>query len=128
MDSRYEFYFSNRLHDNMPSVWEWYFISNIDYLLFDYKSKRFIIIELKTRLNQLTKWQRLMYNLLHKRFIYSNWIDWYMYMWTYLVSFNWDNFSDWNVYLEWSKIQKQKVTEEDLIYFITKLLRRWQYM
>ena len=123
MTSKYEEYFSNWLNSNMPKVSEWYFISNIDYLLFNHRSKKFILIELKTQANNLTVWQKNMYNMLHKRFIATNWTDWYNYIWTYLITFNWANFSDWFVSIKGNLINKNRVEEDELQKILIRLLK-----
>ena len=49
--SKYEQFFSNRLHDNLPDSAHGVIISNIDFVICDYQTKKFIIVELKTKGN-----------------------------------------------------------------------------
>lgn len=121
--SKYETFFSNWLSENMPPVSNWYFISNIDYLLFNYFTKKFVLLELKTRWNNITEWQKNMYNMLHKRLSATNWTDWYIYIWTYLITFTWDDFYDWIVSVKWSWINRVNLQEYEL-----KSLLKWLLM
>ena len=121
---RYEFYFNNWLYDNLPPSDKWLVIQDIDFVLQNYKTKRFLIIELKTKGNLLTDCQKSFYNMLHKRLVNSN-NDWYMFVWTYLIEFEWTTFEDWNVYLSWSNQEKTMVFQDSLHEFLSDKL--WLY-
>jgi hypothetical protein len=47
--SKYEQFFSNWLFASLPSSSEGTIISNIDYVICDYQTKKFFLLELKTR-------------------------------------------------------------------------------
>lgn len=47
--SKYEQFFSNWLFTNLPSSSEGTIISNIDFVICDYKTKKFFLLELKTK-------------------------------------------------------------------------------
>ncbi len=73
--SRYEQFFSNRLFNNLPESSKGVIISNIDFVICNYLTKKFIIIELKTHWKQMESRQKWLYNMLHKRLKYSDKID-----------------------------------------------------
>lgn len=110
MNNKYESFFSNWLFNNLPESSEWMVIQDIDYVLQNFKTKRFIFIELKTRKNELTSAQRSFYSMLHKRMIKSNEInDWWKFIWTHLIQFEKDNFDDWYVLLNWKMINEYQL-------------------
>jgi len=113
--SKYEQFFSNRLFSNLPSSSEGTIISNIDYVICDYKTKKFFLLELKTRGNQMQQRQKWLYNMLHKRLLRTNkWVDDWTFVWTYCVSFAWTNFYDGPVTIQWTGIIKKTIDEETL--------------
>lgn len=122
MESKYEFYFSNRLSESLPDSKSWVIISNIDYMIFNYHSKKFMMIELKTNWREMDKRQRNMYNMLHNRFMKTNSQDWYEFVWTFLITFAWENWSDWFVFIEWTWTKKRRIDEESLKYLFTDIL------
>lgn len=101
MPNKYEKYFSNWIFDNLPTSDMWLIVQDIDFVLQNYQKKRFMIIELKTRWNQLTYPQKQLYNMLHKRLVRSDHTDDWTYCWTYSLCFAWDDFNDWSVTLNW---------------------------
>lgn len=122
MESSYEIFFSDWLHKNMPSSQEWFSISNIDYVICNYHSKKFIMIELKTYWKEMKLWQKKFYNMIHKRFMATNWLDWYKFIWTYLITFNQINFDDWFVFIEWTWILRRRINENNLKNFLIDIL------
>jgi hypothetical protein len=113
--SKYEQFFSNRLFSNLPKSSEGVIISNIDFVVCDYKMKKFILIELKTKWNQMQQRQKNLYNMIHKRLMRTNeWVDNRTFVWTYCICFEWTNFEDWWVTIEWTNILKKPVDEQTL--------------
>lgn len=100
---------------NLPSSTEGTIISNIDYVICDYKTKKFFLLELKTRGNQMKPRQRWLYNMIHKRLRRTNeGVDDRKFVWTYCVSFAWTNFYDGPVTIEGTNIIKKTIDEETL--------------
>ena len=121
--SKYEQFFSNRLFSNLPSSSEGTIISNIDYVICDYKTKKFFLLELKTRGNQMQQRQRNLYNMIHKRLRRTNeWVDDWKFVWTFCVQFSWTNFYDGPVTIQWTNIIKKQVDEETLKCMLYSLL------
>ena len=113
--SKYEQFFSNRLHDNLPDSAHGVIISNIDFVICDYQTKKFIIIELKTKWNQMQPRQKNLYNMLHKRLMHTNeWFDDRTFVWTYCICFEWTTFQDGWVTIQWTNILKKPVDEDTL--------------
>lgn len=121
--SKYEQFFSNRLFSSLPSSAEGTIISNIDYVICDYKTKKFFLLELKTRWNQMPQRQKNLYNTIHKRLRRTNeWVDDWKFVWTFCVQFAWTNFYDWPVTIHWTNILKKQVDEETLKCILYSLL------
>jgi hypothetical protein len=121
--SKYEQFFSNRLFASLPSSSEWTIISNIDYVICDYKTKKFFLLELKTRWNQMKDRQKWLYNMIHKRLWRTNeWVDDWKFVGTYCVCFAWTNFYDWPVTIQGTNVRKKQVDEETLKCLLYQLL------
>jgi hypothetical protein len=56
--SKYESFFQNRLFSNLPKSSEGVIISNIDFVICNYKTKKFILVELKTKGNEMKPRQK----------------------------------------------------------------------
>lgn len=121
--SRYEQFFSNWLFHNLPKSSEGVVISNIDFIITDYRTKKFFLLELKTRWNQMQTRQKNLYNMIHKRLWRTNeWVDDRKFVWTFCVQFAWTNFYDWPVIIHWTNIRKKQVDEETLKCLLYQLL------
>lgn len=113
--SKYEQFFSNWLFTNLPKSSEGTIISNIDYVICDYKTKKFFLLELKTNGNQMKYRQKSLYNMIHKRLRRTNkGVDDWTFVWTYCICFAWTNFDDGLVTIQWTNIIKKPIDEETL--------------
>ena len=118
--SKYETFFQNRLFNNLPESSKGVIISNIDFVICNYLTKKFIIIELKTHWKQMESRQKWLYNMLHKRLKYSDKIDDRSFEWTYCITFDWEDFLE-PVTIKWTNIKEKQVDEVDLkniLYFL----------
>lgn len=121
--SKYEQFFSNWLFSSLPSSSEGTIISNIDYVICDYKTKKFFLLELKTKGNQMQQRQKNLYNMIHKRLRRTNeGVDDWKFVWTFCVQFAWTNFYDGPVTIRWTNILKKQVDEETLKCILYSLL------
>lgn len=121
--SKYEQFFSNWLFASLPSSSEGTIISNIDYVICDYKTKKFFLLELKTRWNEMQPRQKNLYNMIHKRLRRTNeGVDDWKFVWTFCVQFSGTNFYDWPVTIRWTNIRKKQVDEETLKCILYSLL------
>lgn len=120
--SKYEQYFSNRLHENLPPSSEGIVISNIDFVICNYETKKFILLELKTCWKTMERRQRWLYNMLHKRLMYADNIDEWKFMWTFLVTFEGKTFQDGSVWIEGSNLKSTYIFDQELKDFIYNLI------
>jgi len=94
-----------KLPDSKTGFW----VNDIDYIIYDQKFKKLMILEIKTRNYQPANWQKQMLNNLHKWLTKGMDIDW-KYLGIHLIVFENTNFSDGAVYFD-----NQLITEQDLI-------------
>lgn len=114
--SKYEQFFSNWLHANLPKSAYWTLISNIDFIIWDYKTKKFYLVELKTHWNYMRTRQKNLYNMLYRRLSFCNdkGLDSRTFVWCYCITFEGSNFQDWRVRIQGSWIRNKTVDEETL--------------
>lgn len=114
--SKYEQFFSNRLHENLPKSAYGTLISNIDFIIGDYKTKKFYLVELKTHWNYMRQRQKNLYNMLYKRLNFCNdkGLDSRTFVWCYCITFEGSNFKDWKVRIQGTWIRNKTVDEETL--------------
>lgn len=115
MDNEYERFFSNWISKNLPPSNKWCYVTDIDFYISNYFTKKFMFLEIKTKWKKIDKWQRNMYNMIHRRLSNNNIRDWWTYVWTNLLEFNWENFYDWKVFLNKNEIDEYKLKE--FLYF-----------
>lgn len=108
--TKYEQFLSNWLYEHLPESSEWTLISDIDFIICNYKTKRFMLLELKTRWAEIKKWQRDLYKMLHNR-LRASFDDWWTYTWVHLIKFQWDNFYDWEVTLDWDRVNEYELQQ-----------------
>lgn len=112
MRNSYETFISNRIFNSLPTAKEWLVVQDLDFIFSNYKKKKFMFLEVKTRNNQLSYPQRAFYSMMHKSLIKTQMHNWREYTWTHLLRFENNNFDDWVVELDWNAI-----TESELIHF-----------
>ena len=101
--------FSGWIRDKLPSSSTGFMVTDIDFCLFNYKTKKFMIIEIKTRGAIISDWQRNFYRMLNR------WIkkgidkDW-QYKGIHLIQFENTNFKDGKCFFD-----KKEITESELI-------------
>lgn len=101
------------MHDNLPKSTEWTLISNIDFIIANYKTKKFIMVELKTHWKGMEQRQKWLYNMLHKRLMKGNDLDDRTFVGTYLISFMGEDFTD-QVWIKGTDIKRKQIDEETL--------------
>jgi len=107
--------FSNYLDDYMPKSIEWMFISDVDYVLYNTKTKRFLMLEIKTLWNEMKPWQREIYWEIHKRLMLTNKQSHMKFVWTYLIEFNWKDWNDDLVYISGTEIKEKTIIYQDTL-------------
>ena len=103
--------FSSWIRDKLPDSSTGFLVSDIDFVLFNYKTKKVAIVEVKTRNADLKRWQKEFYRNLH------NWIkngvsDGWVYKGIYVIQFENTCFDDGICYLNYKPVSEQKIIEE----------------
>lgn len=121
-NNKYEREFSNFIKDSLPSSSEWMWVTDIDFVLYNKATKKFCMIELKTRGNTMKEWQKEIYWEIHRRLKHTNSKSSMQYVWTYCVEFDWENFEDWRVWIYGSGIKKTEVFRYTLSDFLNSVI------
>jgi hypothetical protein len=86
-NNRYEREFSNFIFESLPTSSEGMWVTDIDFVLYNKTSKKFCMIELKTRGNIMKEWQKEIYRDIHKRLVDTNSKSKMKFIGTYCVEF-----------------------------------------
>lgn len=111
--SKYETFFQNRLFSNLPKSSDGVIISNIDFVICNYETKKFILVELKTKGNEMKPRQKWLYNMIHKRLMHTNDLDDRSFEGTYCIRFMGETFAD-PVFIQGTNIKEKRIDEETL--------------
>lgn len=101
--------FSGWIRKSLPDSNTGFLVSDLDFILFNYKAKTIMLIEIKTRNTTLKEWQRRLFANLDK------WIkkgidnDW-LYFGYHIIKFEYTFFNDGKVFFD-----NKEVTEKELI-------------
>jgi hypothetical protein len=102
--------FSAWIRNNLPESKTGYFVSDLDFVLYNYKAKKLMMLEIKTRNAEPKYWQKLMWDNMDK------WIkngideDWTYYGFFY-VKFENTFFNDGRCYLNGKEISELDLKE-----------------
>lgn len=111
-----ELEFSQWIRDELPSSKTAFMVSDLDFILWNYRSKRMMFIEVKTNSHDVFKFQRIMFTQMAKWI--QRGIDQYRDGWSFLgyheIVFERKNFQDGKCWLN-----KREVTEQQLIEFLS---------
>jgi len=105
--------FSGWIRKNLPDSATGFLVSDLDFILFNYKTKKIMLLEIKTRGIYPKTWQGKLFNNLDK------WIkngidkDW-QYLGFYLLRFENTFFMDGKCFL-----RDKEISEEELITFLS---------
>lgn len=121
-DNKYERSFSNFIKDALPSSTEWMWVTDIDFVLYNVTTKKFCMIELKTRWNTMWEWQKMIYRDIHRRLLMTNKNSEMKFVWTFCVEFEWTDFHDGRVWIQWTWIKKTEVYQMTLSDFLNSTL------
>ena|SRR5690554_2257954 len=101
--------FSSWVRQKLPDSSTGFMATDVDFFLYNYKTKDIVILEIKTRNGSVKKWQRIFYKNLNK-WIKNGISDDWTYHGVYLLQFEKTCFEDGKCYLN-----KNEITEDDLI-------------
>jgi len=111
--------FNQWIRDNLPNSSTGFAVTDIDFILFNYKTRKLMVVEVKTRNKIIETWQKIFYEDFHRWL--KNGIDsGYHYRGAYLIRFENTSFNDGKCYITSfeKKITKQ-VSERGLIKFLS---------
>ena len=83
-------------------------VTDLDFLLYNYKTKKIMFMEVKTRHCELKRWQKIIFRNLH------NWVkkgideDW-TYQGYHLIQFENTNFEDGKVFFDYIESNEEKI-------------------
>lgn len=101
------------VREKLPDSFTGFCASDIDLVLWNYNTKRFMIIEVKTRNQKIKKYQYIMWEKLNK-WLKCSVNDGWEYLGFHLITFKNLSFDDGAVFLD-----KKEVSEADLIKFLS---------
>lgn len=102
--------FSAWVRENLPDSSTGYMASDLDFIFWNYKTKKVMLIEIKTRNADVKTWQKIMWSNIDKWI--KNGID---SNWTYLgfnfIQFERTNFEDGRCYLNGNEISELELIQ-----------------
>lgn len=99
--------FSGWIRENLPDSATGYLVTDLDFILFNWKTKKIMLLEVKQYKKQIRMWQKKLYQLLHTALSRGLPKD-VEYLGTHLITFEKNDFKN-NVWFD-----KSVVTEEQL--------------
>jgi hypothetical protein len=105
--------FSQWIKDNLPDSNAGYYVSDIDFVLYDTVTTRCMLVESKQYGKTMASWQRLLYDRLSSWLIRGKDKGWEFYGY-HVVTFENTNFDDGKV-----KFDGKEVTEQELIDYLS---------
>jgi hypothetical protein len=108
-----ELIFSKWIRNNLPDSSTGFMVTDLDFILYNYKAKKIMFLEVKTRNKELPFWQRTVFNQLSKWVEKGIDTDWDFFGF-HLITFSNTFFNNGIVYLD-----GKKITEKELIDFLT---------
>jgi hypothetical protein len=100
--------FSGWVRENLPDSSTGYMASDLDFIFWNYKTKKVMFIEIKTRGCNIKTWQKNMWYNLNKWIIKGIDKDW-QYLGFYLIQFEKTNFNDGKCFLNGKEINEQEL-------------------
>ena len=102
--------FSKWIRENLPDSKLGFLVSDLDFILCNYKTKKVMLLEIKTHNKEQSLWQKILFANLDKwimKGIYPNW----QYLGFHIIMFENTNFNDGLVFFD-----NEEITEKELIY------------
>lgn len=107
--------FSQWVRDNLPDSSFGFLVTDLDFILYNYNTKRVMLLEIKTKNTNLKEWQKIIFNNL-SRWIKNGINDNWDFLGFNVVKFQNTFFDDGECYLN-----NQKITENELKIFLSKI-------
>ena len=117
--SKRDLTFSQWIRKKLPDSKSGFMVTDIDFFIFNYKTKKCMVVEVKTRNTEIKDWQRIFYTNFDK-WLKTGVMDGWTYRGAYLVKFENTCFEDGKCYLtSFEKNETMCVTERALIKFLS---------
>ena len=105
--------FSGWIRKNLPDSNTGFMVTDIDFVLFNYKTKKIMIVEIKCRMAEVKTWQKKFYRLLLKWLTKGMDKEW-TFSGIHLIQFEKTFFTDGKCYLD-----RKEISEKDLVLFLS---------
>lgn len=99
--------FNDWIRQNMPDSKTGYMATDVDFVLYNYKTKNVVILEVKTRNGDVYEWQKIFYKNLDK-WIRKGISDDWTYHGVHLIQFENTCFDDGKCFLDREEISEQE--------------------
>lgn len=100
--------FSQWIRKNLPDSQTGYMVSDIDFILYNYKTKKIAIVEVKTNNKIISTWQRRLLEFVSSCIRNGKPSD-YDYLGLYIIRFEKTNFNDGKVYLNGEESSEEQI-------------------
>lgn len=101
--------FSGWIRKKLPDSKTGFLVSDLDFVLENYKTKKIMLVEIKTRNAQIRQWQRILFKNINK-WISEGMDEGWSYLGFHLIRFENTSFDDGKVFFD-----NKQVTEDELI-------------
>ncbi len=108
-----DLHFSGWVRNNLPDSKTGFLVSDLDFILSNYKTKKIMFLEIKTRMTLLRDWQSILFENIGKWISIGIDQSW-QYLGFHIIMFENTFFNDGKVYLN-----NKEITEKDLIEFLS---------
>ena len=108
----HDLFFSQWIRDNLRSSYDNFRVYDLDFIMWDKKTREVRLLELKSYGRDVRPDQKLMLDMFHQQFSLGM-VDGWKYMGTHLIQFERSNFLDGKVFLN-----KKEISEKELIKFL----------
>ena len=105
-----DLYFSKWVRENLPDSSTGIVLTDLDFILYDYKRKKIALMEIKTRNSNLKYAQGEIFKNIHK-WIKAGISDGWEYKGFYLIKFEKTNFEDGKCFINGKNVTEKELTE-----------------
>ena len=111
--------FSQWIRKKLPSSYIGFMVTDVDFFIYNFITKKLLILEVKTRNKKINKWQRIFYEHLNRWIKKGIDADW-AYKGAYLIKFENTSFDDGRVWFtSFEQDITIEVTEKAVIKFLS---------
>lgn len=105
--------FSKWIRARLPDSSTGFLVSDLDFIIYDFKKKKIMMLETKTRNNDVKQWQRILFTNIERWMNKGIDNDWTFFGFHY-IKFEGTDFTNGKVYLD-----ENEISENDLIDFLS---------